>query len=45
MIERDPDPGGVPAEYVQGQKLTGPKVAPGVEGRQLERLRALGYAE
>ena len=45
MIRRDPDPGGLPSEYAEGAKLTGPKVAPGVEGAQLERLRKLGYVE
>jgi len=45
MIKRDPDPGGFPAEFKAGQKLSGPKVAPGVDPKQLERLKALGYAE
>lgn len=45
MIRRDPDPGGLPSKYAEGVKLTGPKVAPGVEGAQLDRLRKLGYVE
>jgi len=45
MIRRDPDPGGLPSQYAEGAKLTGPKVAPGVDGVQLDRLRALGYVD
>jgi len=45
MIRRDPDPGGIPAQYAAGRRPDAPRVAPGVEGEQLEKLRALGYAE
>ncbi len=45
LIESDPDPAGVPAAYAKGMKITAPKVAPNVSEKQLEALRALGYAE
>jgi arylsulfatase len=45
LVRSDPDPAGVPTEYVQGVRLDAPKVAPGVTPEQLESLRALGYAE
>ncbi|MBW2241789.1 MAG: hypothetical protein JRH01_07365 [Deltaproteobacteria bacterium] len=45
MIRSDPDPGGLPNAYAKGVKLSAPKVAPGVSEEQMERLRALGYAE
>ncbi|MCA9511527.1 MAG: sulfatase, partial [Myxococcales bacterium] len=45
MIRRDPDPGGIPAELAAGRRPSAPRVAPGVEGEELEKLRALGYAE
>ncbi|MCP5056211.1 MAG: sulfatase [bacterium] len=45
LIRSDPDPGGLPDAYAKGRKLSAPKVAPGVNEEQMERLRALGYAE
>jgi len=43
LIAADPDPAGVPQEYAQGKRLEHPKVRPGIEPDQLEKLRALGY--
>lgn len=44
-VLKDPDPGGIPAEYAKGRGLEGPKVAPAKDARQREALRALGYLE
>lgn len=44
-FEADPDPAGVPAIVLQGQRLTAPKVAPGRTPEQIRALRALGYIE
>jgi arylsulfatase A-like enzyme len=43
--ERDPDPGGYPANPTRGRKLDAPKVSPHATPEQLEQLRALGYVE
>jgi arylsulfatase A-like enzyme len=45
LVARDPDPGGVPQDSKRGIRLTAPKVAPRATEEQLDRLRALGYAE
>jgi arylsulfatase len=45
LIERDPDPGGLPEALAQGIQLDAPKVAPGITPEQRARLRALGYVE
>jgi arylsulfatase A-like enzyme len=45
MIERDPDPAGVPVQPLRGQQLAAPKVAPRAGAAELEKLRALGYVE
>ena len=45
LIEEDPDPAGVPREYARGHRLEHPKVRPGVDKQQLQKLRALGYVE
>jgi len=45
LIEEDPDPAGVPREYTRGHRLEHPKVRPGVDKEQLQKLRALGYVE
>ena len=42
-IVTDPDPGGLPVEYAEGERLSGPKVAPGLDEETLEKLRSLGY--
>jgi arylsulfatase A-like enzyme len=44
-IRMDPDPGGIPHEVQRGLTLSAPKVAPDVTEEQLQRLKALGYAE
>ena len=44
-FESDPDPAGVPAVALKGQRLDGPKVAPGRTPDQIRALRALGYVE
>ncbi len=44
-FEEDPDPAGVPSIALNGQRLQGPKVAPGRTAEQLRALRALGYIE
>ncbi len=41
----DPDPAGIPGDYREGMRRTSPKVAPDASEEELERLRALGYAE
>ncbi len=43
--ERDPDPGGFPANPARGSKLEAPKISPHATPEQLEQLRALGYVE
>jgi len=45
LIERDPDPGGLPEDLRSGMQIDAPKVAPGITPAQRERLRALGYVE
>ena len=45
LIAADPDPAGVPQEYARGRRLEHPKVRPGINPEQLEKLRALGYVE
>lgn len=45
LARTDPDPAGVPLAARAGIRLAAPKVAPGVSAEDLERLRALGYAE
>jgi arylsulfatase A-like enzyme len=45
LIANDADPGGVPQHMRDGVRLTAPKVAPRATPEQLDRLRALGYAE
>lgn len=44
-FEADPDPAGVPAMALKGQRLDAPKVAPGRTEDQIRALRALGYVE
>lgn len=44
-IASDPDPAGVPASLRQGIQIDAPKVAPGLDAKTIERLRALGYVE
>lgn len=45
LIASDPDPAGMPADLERGVQLNAPKVAPGLDETNLERLRALGYVE
>jgi len=45
LAETDPDPGGVPDDAKLGTRLRAPKISPRVTDAQLEKLRALGYAE
>jgi arylsulfatase len=45
LARTDPDPAGVPLAARAGMRLAAPKVAPGVSAEDLERLKALGYAE
>ena len=45
LIERDPDPGGVPRHLATGMRLEAPKVAPDVDEEMLQRLKALGYVD
>lgn len=44
-FEADPDVAGIPATTLKGERLSGPKVAPGRTPEQLRALRALGYVE
>lgn len=44
-FEADPDPAGLPTSGLKGERLEGPKVAPGRTPDQIEALRALGYVE
>lgn len=43
FIQSDPDPGGIPAEYVGGMLPEAPKVRPTVDKETLKKLRSLGY--
>ncbi|MGI9432860.1 MAG: sulfatase [Myxococcota bacterium] len=45
LIERDPDPAGVPVQPERGERLAAPKVSPRAGAAELEKLRALGYVE
>lgn len=45
LLTIDPDPSGIPNEYRAGLRLEAPKVSPSATEKQLEGLRALGYAE
>jgi arylsulfatase A-like enzyme len=45
LVRSDPDPAGVPQEWEKGIRIEAPKVAPRASQEELERLRALGYAE
>lgn len=45
LVARDPDPSGIADDLRRGERLTAPKVAPGVDAESLERLRSLGYAD
>jgi arylsulfatase A-like enzyme len=45
LIESDPDPAGVPAEFEQGRRLEGPKIRPDLDEEARARLRALGYLD
>lgn len=44
-VENDGYPSSIRIKQNPGQKIHGPKVAPGLNERQLEGLRALGYVE
>jgi arylsulfatase len=44
-FDADPDPAGIPAMALRGERLDGPKVAPGRTPEELRALRALGYIE
>jgi len=44
-VHADPDPGGMPRDYLGGVRIDAPKVAPGRSAEELEALRALGYVE
>jgi len=44
-IARDPDPAGVPRQFVRGLRVDAPKVRPDLEEAEVEKLRALGYVE
>lgn len=44
-LREDPDPGGLPEEYLEGRRRASPKVAPERTDEQLEALRALGYID
>lgn len=44
IVANDPDRGGVPVEYVEGE-LPGPNVANGASERMMNALEALGYIE
>ena len=41
----DPDPGGLPAQYVKGFNIKAPKVAPHASDEAMKRLRSLGYVQ
>lgn len=41
----DPDPGGLPEQYLKGVRLSAPKVADRADARALEALRSLGYVD
>jgi arylsulfatase len=43
LIENDPDPGGIPAEYKKGYQVKAPKLRPGLDKETLKKLRSLGY--
>jgi len=45
LIERDPDPGGLPEAPREGVQIRAPKVAARADREAIERLRALGYVE
>ncbi len=45
LCRDDPDPGGLPAEYLEGARLTAAKVSPRADPEALEKLRALGYVD
>ena len=45
LIESDPDPGGIPEEFLEGMTITAPKVRPGLDQKTLDKLRSLGYVE
>jgi arylsulfatase A-like enzyme len=42
LVQRDPDPGGVPKQYAEGE-LPAPNVAPAFDERMRARLKSLGY--
>jgi arylsulfatase len=45
LIKSDPDPAGIPKEYVEGMSLDAPKVRPDADEELLEKLRSLGYVK
>ncbi len=45
MAAEDPDPAGLPTRLTPGIWVKAPKVAPGVDARSLEKLKALGYVQ
>ena len=45
MCKKDPDSAGFKKIFEQGAILKSPKIAPGVNTENLEKLKALGYVE
>jgi arylsulfatase len=45
LISNDPDPGGIPMEFIGGMSIDAPKVRPGLDEETLKKLRALGYVK
>jgi arylsulfatase A-like enzyme len=43
LTANDPDPGGIPEDFVEGMRIDAPKVRPGLDAATMKKLRSLGY--